>query len=84
MYAEYPELKDKIVLLDREKTEQIPATLARIWHVEVGEAREYAKKLVEAGFFEERGVRSNPSYWVPFLYRPALRMVQGSAISAWN
>ncbi|MGH3772722.1 MAG: P-loop ATPase, Sll1717 family [Pseudonocardiaceae bacterium] len=80
MYAEYPELQDKIMQLDREKTEQTMATLARIWKVEAAEARDYAKRLVEAGFFEERGVKSNPSYWVPFLYRPALRMVQGLAI----
>lgn len=80
IYAEYPELQDKIMLLEREKTEQTMATLAQIWKIDALEAREYAKKLVEAGFFEERGVKSNPSYWVPFLYRPALRMVQGSAI----
>jgi hypothetical protein len=81
MYAEYPELQDKIMALDREKTQQTVKTLAQIWRVDVPEAREYAKKLVEAGFFEERGVKSNPSYWVPFLYRPALRLIQGSAIS---
>lgn len=46
MYAEYPELKEKIALLDREKTEQTPATLADIWRVEVGAAR---KVREEAG-----------------------------------
>jgi hypothetical protein len=79
MYAEYPELQDRIIALEREKTQQTMVTLAQIWKIDVPEAREYAKKLVEAGFFEERGVKSNPSYWVPFLYRPALRLVQGSA-----
>jgi hypothetical protein len=80
MYAEYPELQEKIILLEREKAEQTMATLAQVWKVDVSQAREYAKKLVETGFFEERGVKSNPSYWVPFLYRPALRLVQGSAV----
>ena len=31
------------------------------------------------GFFEQRGDKVSPAYWVPFLYQPALELVQGSA-----
>jgi hypothetical protein len=40
-----------------------------------------AKELVDIGFFVERGTRDNPTYWVPFLYRDALHLVQGKAES---
>ena len=38
-----------------------------------------ANDLADVGFFERRGTRDAPSFWVPFLYRDALNMVQGSA-----
>jgi hypothetical protein len=38
-----------------------------------------AHELAEIGFFERRGERDAPEYWVPFLYRDALDMVQGTA-----
>ena len=40
---------------------------------------EIAEQLTEVGFFERKGTKDNPSYWVPFLYRDALNLVQGSA-----
>ncbi len=40
-----------------------------------------AHELVTAGFFEKRGTRDASEYWVPFLYRDALEMVQGAAES---
>ena len=33
----------------------------------------------EIGFFDARGTKDEPSYWVPFLYRSALNLVQGKA-----
>ena len=36
-------------------------------------------ELVELGFFEERGTREEPTFWVPFLYRDALDLIQGKA-----
>ncbi len=35
--------------------------------------------LVEVGFFERRGSRDIPDYWIPFLYREALELTQGAA-----
>ena len=36
-------------------------------------------QLAEIGFFQKKGPKEDPEYWVPFLYRPALEMVQGAA-----
>jgi hypothetical protein len=42
-------------------------------------ARSVASDLAEVGFFERRGTtREDPNYWVPFLYRDALNMIQGT------
>ena len=77
--AEHPHLKPYLEKLEREKTEQNPESLATLWKLPVDRAVDVAEKLVEAGFFERRGHKEFPNYWVPFLYREALDLVQGSA-----
>lgn len=77
--AEYPNHKTLMLKLERQKTEQRPESLATIWGVEVDKATELAEALTEIGFFERRGTNDQPTFWVPFLYRDALRMVQGPA-----
>jgi hypothetical protein len=79
IFAEYPDSKAFLQALEREKTHQTTKTLATIWQISEDTATAIATGLVELGFFEQRGTRTNPSYWVPFLYRPALGMVQGWA-----
>ncbi len=79
IFAEYPDSKAFLQALEREKTHQTSKTLAIIWQINEDTATAIATGLVELGFFEQRGTRTNPSYWVPFLYRPALGMVQGWA-----
>ncbi len=79
LFAEYPNLKPRLEQLEGEKTQQTPQKLARVWSVSPDEARVLAEQLVEVGFFERRGTKQDPAYWVPFLYRDALRMVQGEA-----
>jgi hypothetical protein len=79
LYAEYPHLRKWLPELTRERTEQTAATLAEIWDVDVERAAEIADELVEVGFFQPRGTKRERTYWVPFLYRDALEMVQGSA-----
>jgi hypothetical protein len=59
--------------------QQTPATLAKIWKTSVVKALETAEQLVEVGFFERRGSKDRPVFWVPFLYRDALDMIQGPA-----
>lgn len=77
--AEHPGLKPYLDKLEGEKTQHTIETLERLWRCSRGKSAELAEKLVDAGFFERRGSKDSPNYWVPFLYRDALNMVQGAA-----
>jgi hypothetical protein len=79
LYAEYPELKEWLEKLRGAKTLHTPDTLSGIWETTIEAAVFRANQLVTVGFFEARGTRTAPEYWVPFLYRDALDMVQGAA-----
>lgn len=79
LYAEYPNIRHYIEALKGEKTSQHPDSLARIWDLRPEAAISIADQLVEIGFFEPRGTKDKQSYWVPFLYRDATKMVQGTA-----
>jgi hypothetical protein len=79
IYAEYPNLRPQLLALQGEKTNQSLRSLGEAWTASPEQARAIAEELADIGFFERRGERGNPAYWVPFLYRPALGMVQGSA-----
>jgi len=78
-YAEYPGLKVWLEKLRWAKTKQTLDTLADIWEIPNDQAATRATELVQNGFFELRGTRHSPEYWVPFLYRDALDMIQGAA-----
>lgn len=78
LYAEYPGLRAKVELLEGQKTHHNDASLAALWNVSELQARQIADRLVEIGFFERRGDRQRPTYWVPYMFRPALKLVQGS------
>lgn len=79
--AEYPSFKRDMDRLEGEKTQQSIKTLAKLWKTTDEKAYELAERLTEIGFFERKGGKENPAYWVPFIYRGALNMVQGSAES---
>jgi len=79
LYAEHPEKKSWIEKLRGEKTLHTPDSLAAIWNISAEQATEQASELVSIGFFEARGSKQEPSFWVPFLYRDALELIQGSA-----
>lgn len=79
LYSEYPDLRDSVEALRGERTSQQPNTLAGIWKIDEAASRLLAERLIDAGFFEARGSRENPEYWVPFLYRDALNLIQGAA-----
>ena len=77
--AEFPNLKPRLLQLKGEKTLQTPDTLSKIWGMDDKSTAELANHLVEVGFFELRGSKESPEFWVPFLYRSVLDMVQGTA-----
>ncbi len=79
LYAEYPDHKPYIDQLEHQKTEQSPESLSKIWSITGRAAAERAEQLRDLGFFQRRGSRDRPTYWVPFLYRNALNMIQGRA-----
>lgn len=79
LYAEYPEERQFVEKLKGQKSEQTAESLMTLWGVDRSEAIARAGKLVDLGFFEEKGSRSSPTFWVPFLYRDALDLVQGKA-----
>jgi hypothetical protein len=82
MYAEFTDMKTYMEMLRGAKTNHNVVSLASAWGKPGDESREIADRLVEIGFFERRKSESGEIlYWVPFLYRPALEMVQGSADS---
>jgi hypothetical protein len=79
LIAEYPDLKDELMKLEGEKTEQTVESLANLWGVDPSQAAAQAHRLVEVGFFQLRGSKEHPTFWVPFLFRDVLSMSQGFA-----
>jgi hypothetical protein len=82
LLAEYPDMRSYLERLKSEKSEQSIETLSKLWDVDETTARGIAYRLGEIGFFEVRGTKEEPSFWVPFLYRSALDLVQGKAEKA--
>jgi hypothetical protein len=79
LFAEYPHLRPWLLRFKRERTEQTAESLAEIWDVDRETALQLGDELVQVGFFQERGAQRDPTFWVPFLYRDALEMVEGAA-----
>jgi hypothetical protein len=79
LYAEYPGQKEWVEKLRGAKTLHTPSSLSSIWKVSPKIAAGRATELATIGFFEFRGTRESPEYWVPFLYRDALDLIQGAA-----
>lgn len=76
--AEYPALKENLDALEGQKTQQSLQSLMTLWRCNKSKAEVISEKLCEVGFFERRGTKDSPTYWVPFLYRDSLQMVQGA------
>lgn len=81
IYPEYPWLRLWLEALRGQRTLQDINSLEDTWGTTRPESEERRKRLVDVGFVQPRGTITERTYWVPFLYRPALEMVQGAAIS---
>lgn len=79
--AENPSLIDYTDKLKGQKAEQTIETLATIWGRQTVDCEEIVDRLVKTGFFEKRNAKGEVTYWVPFLYRDALDLVQGKESS---
>lgn len=71
-------LRPYVEKLEGRKSQQSLSTLAAIWGLDTSATKEVASSLVEVGFFERRPAEDDVTYWVPFLYRDALSLVQGT------
>lgn len=79
IYAEFADLKDYMEALRGDKAEHTILTLSTKWIKDKEETAAIAKKLEKIGFFEQRGEISSPRYKIPFMYRPYLEIIQGTA-----
>lgn len=79
LYAEFPRLKTFIIKLEEEKATQTLESLVGLWKISQEETIATAEKLIHVGFFERRGTKKDPIFWIPFLYRDALNLIQGMA-----
>ncbi|MFF5994838.1 hypothetical protein AAGS61_08745 [Lysinibacillus sp. KU-BSD001] len=73
IYAEYFSLKKYIKKLEGQKAEQSLENLAHLFELDLENAKVIVENLCEIGIFEKKA----DSYWVPFMYRPALNLIQG-------
>ncbi|TAW18877.1 P-loop ATPase, Sll1717 family [Rhizobium ruizarguesonis] len=74
LYAEYARLKPFIEKLREKRATQSLTSVAELWGLDEAEALVIVGDLEAAGFLEKFG-----KMWrVPFLYRPALNLVQGA------
>jgi hypothetical protein len=80
LYAEYPSLRGYIDAFYHAKTEHTLNSIKELFaqHGLVDNPEIALRKLVEIGFLEERNKGTTKVFWVPFLYREALDMVQGA------
>ncbi|HEU0079241.1 MAG TPA: hypothetical protein VFQ76_16420 [Longimicrobiaceae bacterium] len=74
LLSEYPVFRAVIGKLKGAPHHHSIDSLAELWQFPESWVSPRAEELVEVGFFERRGTREKPVYWIPFLYRPALDM----------
>jgi hypothetical protein len=77
--AEYPALRAAWLKMENSKSAQTLESFSRLMDVPKEEGLAIAEQMVEAGFFVKKAEKGEIIYWVPFIYRDALKMVQGKA-----
>lgn len=76
--AEYAsDIKVLVNAFTNSKAEHNDQSLAKMFHVDIEQARLYARALMDIGFFESIG----DVYKIPFLYRAGLHITQGKAFN---
>jgi 3-deoxy-D-manno-octulosonate 8-phosphate phosphatase KdsC-like HAD superfamily phosphatase len=60
--------------LKGDRSNQSVQSLAKIWQLTPEEVLRITDKLVDIGFFEKRGTREQPIFWIPYLYHAALEI----------
>jgi len=81
LLSEYNEYLSYFEALRGKKSEHNLSTLSELWNTSTEEAAKIANNLTSIGFFIKKKEKDDISYWVPFIYRGALELVQGKAFS---
>jgi hypothetical protein len=77
--AEYPALRTTWLRMEGSKSAQTLGSFCRLLGVSEERGAGIAEQMVEAGFFVKKVEKGEVVYWVPFIYRDSLKMVQGKA-----
>jgi hypothetical protein len=77
--AEYPALRSYWLKMENSKSAQTLNSFSRLLDVPTDKGTEIAEQMTEAGFFMKKFEKGELVYWVPFIYRDALKMTQGKA-----
>jgi hypothetical protein len=77
--AEYSDLRRFWLKMESSKTAQTLQSFSRLMDVSEEDGLKIADRMVEAGFFTKKLEKGEIIYWVPFIYRDALNLVQGAA-----
>lgn len=77
--AENPSLSTYTEKMKGQKSEHTSETLAALWGLSGADLDSVIERLLKAGFFEKRIIKEETTYWVPFIYRDALELIQGKA-----
>ncbi len=78
LFAEYPSLRKYFDSLRGGKARQTLTSLSSVWNCSENEAEQIAAQISQTGFWkiEKKG---QPTYWIQFIFRDALEIVQGTA-----
>ncbi|CAK8724145.1 MAG: hypothetical protein CDV28_12229 [Candidatus Electronema aureum] len=78
LFAEYPSLRKYFDSLRGGKATQTLTSLSSLWNCSENEAEQIAAQIVQTGFWkiEKKG---QSTYWIHFIFRDALEIVQGTA-----
>ena len=77
--AEYAGLRTFWLKMEGSKSAQSLSSFSRLLGMSEEKGAVIAEQMVEAGFFVKKVEKGEVIYWVPFVYREALKMVQGKA-----
>lgn len=77
--AEFPTLRNSWLKMENSKSAHTLDSFSRLMGLSTEKGLAIAEQMVEAGFFVKKVEKGETIYWVPFVYRDALKMVQGKA-----
>ena len=78
LFAEYPDLRKYFEQLRGGKSKQNLSSLSSLWDCSESDAEKIADKIAMTGFWKKEK-KEQPTYWIQFIFRDALDIIQGTA-----